>query len=30
MRTAAVQRDTRETQISGKLKIEGRGNYGIC
>jgi imidazoleglycerol-phosphate dehydratase len=30
MRTAAVKRDTRETQISGKLKIEGRGNYEIA
>ena len=29
MRTAIVQRDTKETQISGKLKIEGRGKYGV-
>jgi len=29
MRTAVVQRDTKETQISGKLKIEGRGKYGV-
>src|SRR5262245_38949156 len=29
MRTSAVQRDTKETQICGKLKIEGRGKYGI-
>ena len=29
MRTATVQRDTKETQISGKLKIEGRGKYGV-
>ena len=30
MRTAAVQRDTKETQISGKLRIEGRGRYRIA
>ena len=29
MRTAAIQRDTRETRISGTLKIEGRGRYQI-
>jgi imidazoleglycerol-phosphate dehydratase len=29
MRTATVKRDTKETQISGKLKIEGRGKYDI-
>jgi imidazoleglycerol-phosphate dehydratase len=30
MRTATVQRDTKETQIYGKLKIEGRGKYGVA
>jgi imidazoleglycerol-phosphate dehydratase len=30
MRTGAVQRDTKETQISGKLKIEGRGKYNVA
>ena len=30
MRTATLQRDTKETQISGKLKIEGRGKYDIA
>jgi imidazoleglycerol-phosphate dehydratase len=30
MRTAAVQRDTKETQISGKLRIEGRCRYRIA
>jgi imidazoleglycerol-phosphate dehydratase len=30
MRSAAVQRDTRETKISGELKIEGRGRYEIA
>src|SRR5438132_13598587 len=30
MRTAAVQRNTKETQIAGKLKIEGRGRYEIA
>src|SRR5438270_7219479 len=30
MRTATLQRDTNETQISGKLKIEGRGKYDIA
>ncbi|MSV29687.1 MAG: imidazoleglycerol-phosphate dehydratase HisB [Bryobacterales bacterium] len=29
MRSATVQRDTKETRIQGRLKIEGRGNYGI-
>ena len=29
MRTATVQRDTKETQIYGKLKIEGRGKYDV-
>ncbi|HUB80853.1 MAG TPA: imidazoleglycerol-phosphate dehydratase HisB [Bryobacteraceae bacterium] len=29
MRTATVQRDTKETQISGALRIEGRGKYQI-
>ena len=29
MRTAAIQRDTRETRIRGRLKIEGRGQYEI-
>ena len=29
MRTATVRRDTRETRISGALKIEGRGQYQI-
>ena len=29
MRTATVRRDTRETRISGTLKIEGRGKYEI-
>jgi imidazoleglycerol-phosphate dehydratase len=29
MRTASVQRDTKETQIGGKLKIEGRGRYDV-
>jgi imidazoleglycerol-phosphate dehydratase len=30
MRTATLQRDTKETQIAGKLKIEGRGKYDIA
>jgi imidazoleglycerol-phosphate dehydratase len=30
MRTATVKRDTKETQVSGKLKIEGRGKYNIA
>jgi imidazoleglycerol-phosphate dehydratase len=29
MRTAQVRRDTEETQITGALKIEGRGKYEI-
>jgi imidazoleglycerol-phosphate dehydratase len=29
MRTATVRRDTRETRISGALKIEGHGQYQI-
>jgi imidazoleglycerol-phosphate dehydratase len=29
MRSATVRRDTRETRISGALKIEGRGRYDI-
>jgi imidazoleglycerol-phosphate dehydratase len=29
MRTATIQRDTKETQIRGSLKIEGRGQYAI-
>jgi imidazoleglycerol-phosphate dehydratase len=29
MRTAQIQRDTKETRISGKLKIEGRGRYDV-
>jgi imidazoleglycerol-phosphate dehydratase len=29
MRTATVRRDTRETQIRGTLKLEGRGAYEI-
>jgi len=29
MRGATVRRDTRETRISGALKIEGRGKYQI-
>src|SRR5882762_93655 len=30
MRSAAIERNTKETQISGKLKIEGRGKYEIA
>ena len=30
MRTAIVVRDTKETQISGKLRIEGHGKYDIA
>ena len=30
MRTARLDRNTRETQISGKLKIEGKGKYEIA
>jgi len=29
MRTASVSRETKETQIRGRLKIEGRGRYSI-
>lgn len=29
MRSAAVERNTNETQISGKLRIEGQGRYEI-
>ena len=29
MRKATIQRDTKETQIGGTLKIEGRGRYDI-
>jgi imidazoleglycerol-phosphate dehydratase len=29
VRTASIQRDTQETQIRGKLRIEGRGRYQI-
>ncbi len=29
MRTATIRRDTKETQIAGKLRIEGRGRYEI-
>ena len=29
MRTATIQRDTKETRIGGSLKIEGRGQYSI-
>jgi imidazoleglycerol-phosphate dehydratase len=29
MRTATIQRDTKETQIYGKLRIEGKGRYNI-
>jgi imidazoleglycerol-phosphate dehydratase len=29
MRTALIQRDTKETRISGTLKLEGRGRYDI-
>jgi imidazoleglycerol-phosphate dehydratase len=30
MRSAAVERNTKETQIRGRLKIEGRGTYEIA
>jgi len=30
MRTATLQRDTKETRIYGKLKIEGRGKYQVA
>jgi imidazoleglycerol-phosphate dehydratase len=29
MRTATIQRDTKETKIGGKLKIEGHGQFAI-
>jgi imidazoleglycerol-phosphate dehydratase len=29
MRTAAIRRDTKETRISGDLRIEGRGRYEV-
>jgi imidazoleglycerol-phosphate dehydratase len=29
MRSAAIQRDTKETRIAGSLKIDGRGKYEI-
>src|SRR5205814_10024363 len=29
MRSATIRRDTKETQIAGKLTIEGRGRYEI-
>src|ERR1700681_4016959 len=29
MRSASIQRDTKETRISGALKIEGRGKYEV-
>jgi imidazoleglycerol-phosphate dehydratase len=29
MRSASIERDTKETQIRGKLSIEGRGRYEI-
>ena len=29
MRTAKIQRDTKETRIEGRLSIEGRGRYDI-
>lgn len=29
MRTATIRRETKETQIQGRLTIEGRGRYGI-
>ncbi|MDQ6701029.1 MAG: imidazoleglycerol-phosphate dehydratase HisB [Acidobacteriota bacterium] len=29
MRTAKIQRDTKETQIGGQLKIEGAGQYDV-
>src|SRR5277367_5053703 len=30
MRSANVQRDTKETQIAGSLKIEGHGRYDVA
>ena len=29
MRTATIKRDTKETQIQGSLKIEGKGKYDV-
>ena len=29
MRSASIRRDTRETRISGSLRIEGRGRYDV-
>src|SRR5512141_2795074 len=29
MRAAQIQRDTKETRIFGKLKIEGKGRYDV-
>jgi imidazoleglycerol-phosphate dehydratase len=29
VRTASIQRDTKETRIQGSLKIEGRGRYDV-
>jgi len=29
MRTAAIRRETKETQITGRLSIEGRGRYKV-
>ncbi|HEY1493948.1 MAG TPA: imidazoleglycerol-phosphate dehydratase, partial [Candidatus Solibacter sp.] len=30
MRSATIQRDTKETRIGGTLKLEGRGRYEIA
>src|SRR6202030_3273887 len=30
MRKASIERNTKETKISGKLKIEGRGKYDVA
>ena len=30
MRTAIIERNTKETQIAGKLKIEGHGKYDVA
>jgi imidazoleglycerol-phosphate dehydratase len=30
MRSARIQRDTKETQIRGELRIEGKGSYSIA
>ncbi|HSW48663.1 MAG TPA: imidazoleglycerol-phosphate dehydratase, partial [Bryobacteraceae bacterium] len=29
MRSASIRRDTKETQIEGRLRLEGRGRYDI-